>query len=209
MKTVFWLLVIIILAAAALLAWIGRESLLREAANLWIVSDHLTHADAIVVLGGNAQTRPPIAAELYRRGVAQKVLVSYPSDYQLNLLALLKLGVPASAIETFGKANTNTREEAAALREWAERNAASVFVIPSEAFMARRVRWIFYREFSDRPVTIEVQPFDPPDYSLEEWWKAERGVMAFKSEILKYFYYRWRYLNLDIFSIIFWGDKRR
>jgi uncharacterized SAM-binding protein YcdF (DUF218 family) len=192
-KAGFWLLVMIILVATALLAWIGRESLLREAADLWIVSDHLTHADAIVVLGGNSQTRPPIAAELYRRGLAKKVLVSYPSDYQLNLVALLKLGVPANAIETFGKANTNTREEAVALREWAERNAASAFVIPTEALMARRVRWIFYREFSDRAVTIAVRPFDPPDYSLEEWWKTERGVMAFKSEILKYFYYRWSY----------------
>jgi hypothetical protein len=120
-------------------------------------------------------------------GRAIRELRHAAANYQLNLFALLKLGVPASAIEAFGKANTNTREEAVALREWAGRNAASVFVIPSEAFMARRVRWIFYREFSDIHVTIEVQPFDPPDYSLREWWKAERGVTAFKSEILKYF----------------------
>ena len=162
-----WRLAIVIFAVAALVGWLGRESLLREAALLWIVSDPLTHADAIVVLGGNSQTRPPVAADLYRRGLANKVLVSHWSDFQLNRAALLKLGVPANAIETFGKANTNTREEAVALREWAERNAASVFVIPSEPFMARRVQWIFRREFSGMPATIEVQPFDPPGYSLE------------------------------------------
>jgi uncharacterized SAM-binding protein YcdF (DUF218 family) len=183
----------VILAVAGLVGWLGRESLLREAADLWIGSDPLTYADAIVVLGGNYQMRPPVAVDLYRRGLANKVLVSYPSDYQLNLATLLELGVPASAIEAFGKANTNTREEAVALREWAERNTASVFVIPTEPFMARRVRWIFRREFSGRPVTIGIQPFDAPDYSREEWWKTEKGSVEFRNEILKYLYYRWKY----------------
>src|SRR5262249_3358713 len=186
-------LTIVILAAAGLVGWLGRESLLQEAADLWVVSDPLTHADAIVVLGGNYQTRPPAAADLYRKGLANKVLVSHWSDCESNRAALLKLGVPASAIEAFGKTQKSTREEAIALREWAEQNAASVFVIPSEPFMARRVQWIFRQEFSGRPVTIEVLPFDPPGYSLEGWWKTERNRIAFQNELLKYLYYRWKY----------------
>jgi uncharacterized SAM-binding protein YcdF (DUF218 family) len=182
----------IIFAAAGLLGWLARELLLQQAAYLWIVSDRLTHADAIVVLGGNSQTRPPVAADLYQRGLAQKVLVSH-SDYDLNRAALLKLGIPASAIEAFGQANRNTREEAVALREWADRSGASAFVIPSEPFMTRRVRWIFGREFSGRTATIEVQPFDPPHYSHEGWWRTEQGSLAFQNEVLKYFYYRWKY----------------
>lgn len=184
---------VVILAVAGLVGWLERESLLQKATELWVISDPLTHADAIVVLGGNAQTRPPAAADLYRRGLANKVLVSHSSDCQLNRAALLKLGVPASAIEEFGNANTNTREEAIALRGWAERNAASVFVIPSEPFMSRRVQWIFRREFSGRPATIDVQPFDAPGYSREGWWKTEQGSIALQTEILKYVYYRWKY----------------
>ena len=61
-----------------------------------------------------------------------------PSQSELNRKILLKLGVPAGVIETFGTANRNTRDEAVALREWAERNAASVFIIPSEIFPAFR-----------------------------------------------------------------------
>jgi len=187
------LAIVVLVAVAGLVGWRGRESLLQEAADLWVVSDPLTHADAIVVLGGNSQTRPPAAAELYRRGLANKVLVSHWSDSQRNRAALLKLGVPASAIEAFGNANTNTREEAVALRQWTERYAASVFVIACVPFTARRVLWIFRREFSDRPVTIEVQPFDPPGYSSKGWWKTEQGSMAFQNEILKYLYYRFKY----------------
>jgi uncharacterized SAM-binding protein YcdF (DUF218 family) len=187
-----WGLAMLMLAAAGLL-WFGRESLLQGAADLWIVSDPLIHADAIVVLAGNSQTRPPAAAELYRKGLANKVLVSHWSDYQSNHAALLELGVPASAIEVFGKAATNTREEAVALRQWVERNPVSVLVIPSEPFFARRVQWIFRREFFGEPVAIEVKPFDSPGYSHEGWWKREQGWIAFRDEILKYLYYRWKY----------------
>jgi uncharacterized SAM-binding protein YcdF (DUF218 family) len=193
------------LASVAIAAWLGREPLLRCAASLWIISDPVTRADAIVILGGNFHVRPLVAADLYRRGLANKILVSQtvdvqqasvavsPSDTELNRAALLKLGVPSAAVESFGNANTNTREEAVAVRQWAERNAASKFIIPTEIFSARRVRWIFQRELSDSGVTIEVPSFEPSGYTRGEWWKAEQGVIAFQNELIKYIYYRLSY----------------
>jgi hypothetical protein len=194
-----------VLAILALSAWLGRAPLLRSAASLWVVSDPLTRADAIVVLGGNPQLRPVIAADLYRRGLADKILVSQtaeleqgavsaiPSDTELSCAALLKLGVPPAAVEIFGVANRNTRDEAVALREWTERNAISVFIIPTEIFSARRVRWILHRELSGSSVRIEVPSFEPPGYTRREWWKTEQGVIAFQNELLKYMYYRLKY----------------
>jgi uncharacterized SAM-binding protein YcdF (DUF218 family) len=113
-----------------------------------IVSDPISRADAIVVVGGGLQIRPFVAAELWQRGLADKILISQapeeravsigamPSHTELNREILLKLGVPAGVIETFGTANRNTRDEAVALREWSERNAASSFIIPTEIFPA-------------------------------------------------------------------------
>jgi hypothetical protein len=107
--------IITMLAIVAISAWLGREPLLRGAASLWIVSDPVTHADAIVVLGGNYYVRPLLAADLYGRWFANKILLSQttnvqqtpvtviPTDTELNRTALLKLGVPAGAIESFGK----------------------------------------------------------------------------------------------------------
>jgi uncharacterized SAM-binding protein YcdF (DUF218 family) len=193
------------LASVAIAAWLGREPLLRGAASLWIVSDPVTRADAIVVLGGNFHVRPLVAADLFGRGLANKILVSQtvdmqqgpvavsPTDAELSRAALLKLGVPPGAIESFGNANTNTREEAVAVRQWAERNAASKFIIPSEIFSARRVRWIFQRELSGSGVIIEVPSFEQPGYTRGEWWKAEQGVIAFQNELIKYIYYRLKY----------------
>jgi uncharacterized SAM-binding protein YcdF (DUF218 family) len=195
--------VIFILASVAVGGWIVRERMLVGAADLWIVSDPTTRADAIVVLGGGLEIRPFIAAELWRRGLADKILISQGSEEGAASMAgissngelnrLLNLGVPAGAIEKFGIASTNTRDEAVALREWAERNAASVFIIPSEIFSARRVRWIFRRQFSGTAVSIEVPSFEPLDYARWNWWKTEKGLVAFRTEFLKYMYYCLKY----------------
>jgi uncharacterized SAM-binding protein YcdF (DUF218 family) len=110
-----------------------------------------------------------------------------------NRQVLLKFGVPASVIEIVGNANKNTREEALAVREWAERNGTLDLIIPTEDFTTRRVRWIFRREFAGIASRIEVQEFEPSQYNTEEWWKTEQGLIAFQNEVLKYIYYRLKY----------------
>ena len=195
----------LVLAVLGMSAWLAREPLLRGAADLWIVSDDVTQADVVVVLGGQIEVRPFAAADLYRRGIVKKVLVS---DNQIDRAAaigaaqghtesnrrvLLKLGVPESAIETFGRANKSTNDEAAALREWIERHGASSIIIPTEVFAARRVRWMFDRELAGQGVRILVSSYEPGQYSRAEWWKTAAGLIAFQNEVVKYVYYRLRY----------------
>src|SRR5258708_31625589 len=106
-----------------------------------MVWDTIGRAAAIVVLGGGLETGPFVAAELWRRGLADKILISQgpeeraasvgsiPSQSELSREILLKSGVPAGAIETFRAATKNTSGEAVALREWTEQNGASAFII--------------------------------------------------------------------------------
>ena len=56
--------------------WLERAPLLRGAADLWIVSDPVTRSDVVAVLGGGVDMRPFVAAELYKKGLVTKVLVS-------------------------------------------------------------------------------------------------------------------------------------
>src|SRR6266540_1809440 len=182
-----------VLATVVAAGWLLREPVFLGATDLWIVSDPISRADAVVVLGGGLATRPFVAAELWRRGLADKILISQgpeeravsmgpiPSHTELNREILLKLDIPAGVIETFGTANKNTRDEAVALREWSERNAASVFIIPSEIFPARRVRWIFRCEFMGTGVRIEVPSVEPQGYTRWNWWKTQKGLVAFRT----------------------------
>jgi hypothetical protein len=200
------------LAAAILLltvlvagVWRERASLLRGAADLWIVSDPLTSSDVVAVLGGQLEVRPFAAAELYKNGLVTKVLVSQvaeahsskigaiPGHSELNRMLLLKLGVPEIAIEMFGQANRSTKDEAVALRDWADEHRVSQIIIPTEIFAARRVRWILNREFAGSSVHLEIPSFEPPGYTRADWWKTEAGMIAFQNEIMKYLYYRFRY----------------
>ncbi|HJU15264.1 MAG TPA: YdcF family protein [Stellaceae bacterium] len=185
-------------------AWFDRDLLLREAANLWIVSDPIGPADAAAVLGGGVADRPFAAARYYKEGLVRKILIS--DSYQgpaekLGIVVpeaetdrkiLLKLGVPANAIATFGHSLRNTHQEAQALRTWAEQMGVRSLIVPTEIFSARRVRWMLHRVF--RPDTIiRVPALEPPDYNRSDWWEDNRGILAFQNEILKYLYYRVKY----------------
>jgi uncharacterized SAM-binding protein YcdF (DUF218 family) len=193
----------LILLAAAI--WLGREPLLRDTADLWIVSNPVTRADVVAVLGGGLEVRPFVAAELYKQGLVKKILVSnvaepglteflaIPGHSELNRMLLLKLGIPEAAIEMFGQANRSTRDEAFALRNWANQHDLSRIIIPTEIFTARRVQWIFNREFSGSSVRLEIPSFEPPDYTRVNWWKTEAGLITFQNEIMKYLYYRAKY----------------
>jgi uncharacterized SAM-binding protein YcdF (DUF218 family) len=197
------ILVLTILVAGG---WLQRAPLLRGAADFWIVSDPVTKSDVVAVLGGGLETRPFVAAELYKKGLVSKVLISQvpesrsttmggiPGHSELNRMLLVKLGVPEADIEMFGQGNKNTMDEALALRDWAEQRRVSQIIVPTEIFAARRVRWIFHREFARSSVQLEISSFDAPGYyTRADWWKTEAGLITFQNEVLKYLYYRVRY----------------
>jgi uncharacterized SAM-binding protein YcdF (DUF218 family) len=189
--------VFVVVAVLGSGALVGRGWLLLAAADLWIVSDPIGPADAVAVFGGGIQDRPFAAAQYYRQGLVKKVLVSNAGGVFMSQVAategsLLKLGVPVSAIETFGNDLGNTHEEVLALRAWAERNNARSIIVPTETFSARRVRWMLRRAFGGECV-IRVIALDLVQFRRDDWWRHMQGVIVFRNEILKYIYYRLNY----------------
>jgi hypothetical protein len=195
-------LLLVVLVAGV---WLARAPLLREVADLWIVSDPLTPADVVAVLGGGLNERPFAAADIYKTGLANKIIVSQvaperyarlggiPGHTDLNRMVLLKLGVPEAAIATFGQRNESTDDEAVALREWAVEHRVSRIIIPAEIFFTRRLRWIFDREFAASAVRLEIAAFEPSKYTRAEWWKSNGGIIDFQNEFMKYVYYHFKY----------------
>jgi uncharacterized SAM-binding protein YcdF (DUF218 family) len=189
------------------LLWFSREVLLSYAADLWIVSDDILPADAIVILGGGIDTRPFAAAETYRKGLAPKVLISnvalnkvemlgiLPSHTTVNRSVLVKLGVREADIEIFGNQLSTTYEEGEALREWATRIHARSVIVPTEMFSSRRVRWTLAHVLAGTGTSVQIQMIPPANsaYNQTSWWKTHTGLIAFQNEIMKYFYYRWMY----------------
>ena len=203
-------LALLLIAFSGVGVWVSRAPILRAAANAWIISDNVLPADAVAVLGGGLDVRPFAAADYYRQGLVKKVLVAavrtspseklhvLPSHVELNRDVLIKLGVPENAIETFGTELSSTFEESMALRAWAERNQAIRIIVPTEVFSSRRVKWMLTRAMAGTATQVEVPVLNSAEYTRDEWWRYEQGLIAFQNEVIKYFYYRVKYRHANL-----------
>jgi uncharacterized SAM-binding protein YcdF (DUF218 family) len=68
-------------------------------------------ADVIVVLGGGSHDRPERAMELFKKGVAPRIIVSGFGDCEINRRLLMEAGLPANVIEMENQSRT-TKENA-------------------------------------------------------------------------------------------------
>jgi len=186
-------------------AFVFREPLLRGVARVWIVNEHLSQADAIVVLGGGPETRPFEAARLYHLGLAPKIFVMrprvqysarwglMPAEADLSRNVLLHEKVPAAAIYVSSETVTNSYDESVVLRRWAGENGVKRVIIPTDIFHTRRVRWLYQKQCDNYGIHTEVEAVPVREYTATDWWKHEEGIIALQNEILKYAYYRIKY----------------
>lgn len=168
---------------------------------MWIVDHAPSHADAIVVLGGGDQYRPMKAAELYHAGVAPLVLIPCPrrdptDDLRLTRPGesvtrevLLAKGVPNEAIQLLKADVTSTFEEAATVRDWVAHTHATRIVIPTDIFHTRRADWVFRRTLAGLDTQVDVVAVNPREYTAQNWWTTEQGVIFFQVEVSKMLYY--------------------
>ena len=191
--------------AALLLLGALREPLLRGAARWWIVDEVPVVSDAIVVLGGGEDYRPFAAARLWKAGMAPVILVPdvrlhateamglRPGTTEVILGVLRAEGVPDGAVVKIGKGVTSTREEAAAVNEWAMGvgKAKPSLVIPTDPFPTRRTNWLFEKTIPG--CSALVVRIDPLSMDAERWWTSEMGLISFQNEVIKYLFYRVRY----------------
>lgn len=204
--------VLLSLWAGLALLWCFRVPILRGLAEAWIRDESTSGgADAIVVLGGGLETRPFRAAELYRQGVAPAIWVTRPepeptaklglkeSSYDACLAVLQRLGVPREAIVPVGEGLGSTWDEALAVRALV-RSQPGVrrLVVPTDPFHTRRVDWVFTHLLRQEGVEVRVVSVKALEYDPAAWWREESGAVAFHNEVLKYWFYRWRFSRAPV-----------
>jgi uncharacterized SAM-binding protein YcdF (DUF218 family) len=191
--------------AILFLVYVFRAQLLTQFAKMWIVDEPLQRADVIVVLGGGLSSRPVEAARLYHQGYASQllVMVSGSGSAETNedgtpvmiadKQALLRNGVPETAVVTIGQRVSSTYEEAQAVHKWAATSGVKRVIIPSDMFHTRRMHWIFQKTLKPLDVNVMVSSIPAKAYSTSNWWKSEDGLLTFNNEIIKLIYYRLNY----------------
>lgn len=160
----------------------------------------LNRADAIFVLGGSASyvERTRKAAELYKNGIASKVLLTNdglrggwnekekrnPYYAERARWELLKQGVPDEAVEILPNVVASTRDEAeSAAKVVRERNLKSLLLVTS-AYHTGRTLWIFERTAQKQNLSVEL------GITSADTEPGETGVLTIINEYLKTIYYR-------------------
>ena len=193
-------------AGLALVLITLRVKILTGLADIWVVNDSATKADAIVILGGGVENRPVAAAKLFQEGCAPKILfmdvrlgpgakmgILLP-EQEMTRRILLSNNVPETAFEKLGSGVTSTYDESRAVRAWVEKTGAKSIIIPTDLFHTRRARWVFRHELHSDGVKVYVCPVVPVEgYGTGNWWHYEQGLISFENEVVKLVYYWCKY----------------
>ena len=169
--------------------------------------DPLQKSDAIFVLGGTRVERWLEAYELYREGYAPLILLSperaepaetlirergvpFPSTPELQRDALLRMGVPASAILAPAGWVDNTAQEGNVLKRSVEARGWKRMIVVTSKYHTRRSRFAMQRALrgTGTDVIVRASRYDPSDPA--RWWRTRADLRFAGSEWVKLVLYR-------------------
>jgi uncharacterized SAM-binding protein YcdF (DUF218 family) len=141
-------------------------------------------ADVIVVLGGGSHERPERAAELFREGVAPRIIVSGLGDCKINRRLLVEAGVPSGVIGMEDQSRT-TKQNAQFVIQFLHRAGSPPpkrVIIVTSWYHSRRVLACF------RHYAPDVQFYSRPSYFA--YARADGSRKGIANRI------RWEYVKL-------------
>jgi len=158
-------------------------------------------SDALVVLIGGPDHRPAHAARLYRRGIADVVLIGTSStdpasvwrETDLAVAEMIRLGVPSGAIVVLPGLVTSTREEAARVADYARARPLRRITVVTTSFHTARARWIFRKMLRGQAIDVRMAAADNPSFREADWFRSDEGMVTYFGEAVKTVYYRLRY----------------
>ena len=156
--------------------------LLNNVAEGLIREDRLVKSDVIVALGGdNRCNREKRAAELWRQGWADNVVVSgitYPWGFHTGEAArryVMSLGVPGEKISMISE-TLNTRAEARALDDLMRERGWNSAIIVTAAFHSRRAMYTIENATPGRSFYSAPVPTGSPEWTPRAWWSRRDDV---------------------------------
>jgi len=176
-------------------------SLLSLAGVFLVHQDQPSKADGIVVLGADVPIRAMAAADLFKQGMATTVLVSpgnlseewkravsdlgldLPDDAEMNRRVLIRLGVPAAAIQRIGEAD-GTIGEAKEVLSLARRTGIRSILVVTSKYHTRRTGQIFRWVMGDT-VSVKVIGSSYDSFNPSRWWQNRSDIRSVMFEYQK------------------------
>jgi uncharacterized SAM-binding protein YcdF (DUF218 family) len=181
------LLLVVVVAVAA-----GSYACFHVGTFLY-AEDQLQRADAICVLAGTRMERPLEAADLYRNGWAPLIVMTeevpdpglevlksrgmeLPTNAQIARDVMVKLGVPATAIEILPHLHDSTADEAASVRHAAVSRKWKRIIVVTSKFHTRRGGFAVRRELKGSGVEVLMRGSAYDRADPHHWWRTRADV---------------------------------
>jgi uncharacterized SAM-binding protein YcdF (DUF218 family) len=203
-KKIIWLLV----AAGTFLIFIVlfRSPILTLYAHLFTLQNAEKGADAIICLSGSRQTRNPESLRLWNQGYAQRLFVTEekPKNKEFNPLELshlefahevtrlMKLEAKWELLPSLTGGATSTFDEAEDALAYGQRANWKRIIIVTDEFHTRRAHLAFSKVFARSGIEVQVAGAPNEVFAVDDWWKSDRGILAYLGETIKYpIYWFW------------------
>lgn len=202
-RVVFALLLVAVGGVLAVGAF--HVPLLKGMADWLDVGKRPEPADYVMVLGGEENTRPFVAAALIKAGLAREVLCArvatdpaddlgaMPSSHQVIGRILIARGVAPERIHYIGDQVGTTYDEAVALAAFLEATPTARTIVVTSNYHTRRARWVFTLVHGKRSAHLSFVSSPAYGFSAVDWWQTEDGFELVLAEYLKLLFYGVQY----------------
>lgn len=207
-----FLFLFILLLSAGIAVYFARERVLRHMGHFLVIEQPVRRADAIVMLSGSIPDRILEAVDLYKEGLAPRLILTQegalpgaaalrakgatlPEHHELNLSVADQLGVPRAAINLVTTPAWSTLTEAQAIIDYLKQERLHTVILVTSKAHTRRAHLTYEQlgkgelEFIVRPSRYD--PFDP-----DTWWQRRPYVRRVVIEYIKLLNYllldRWK-----------------
>ena len=201
MRVVCWFMRAVGLAVVSgLLLFLLHPFVLPGYAWLFQKQNATKGADAIICLSGGRTTRVPESLRLWNRGFAKQLFVTAvkAKNKEFQKLELSNLGFASAVTERMdlnatwellpslsGGATSTFDEAEDALALSLEKKWNRIIIVTDE-FHTQRAHYAFQKIFEGSGVKVEVAGAPNELFSIEDWWKSDRGIMAYFGETIKF-----------------------
>ena len=186
--------------ACLLLLIFFHSQLLTLYAGLYVVSNATPGADAIICLSGDRETRNPECLRLWKDGYAKRLFVTAekPKNKEFNQLELshlqfaqavtkrMQLDAVWEVLPSLTDGATSTFDEAADALAMAQKEGWGRIILVTDEFHTRRSLLAFQKVFEGSSIEVEIAGAPNEVFGVDDWWKSDRGILAYFGETIKY-----------------------
>ncbi len=183
----------------------GQNWLLPPLGRWLDVGDAPQLVDYVMVLPGDANVRPFVAAALVRTGFAEAALVprtqrnphvddgTYPPNEEVVRRVLMHRGVAEDKIQILQGESFSTRSDAHALARFLTSSLNARVCVVTNHYHTRRARATFTSVLEGQASRVTFLSAPTDGFCAEDWWRSEEGFVLVVGEYAKLAYFAVRH----------------